>query len=253
VIGLVAASRVYAGMTWLRMRRGKLVYLCGALLALPVLGAAVLALAGHWGAGFFDELTSLYFGFLIPFVPALLASSCVAEEIDRRTFTFVFTRPAPRAALVVGKAFAVAAPLALATTVGLALSWLIALARFPGDMADGWPHLLHAELAAALGVFAYSALATAIGSLFTRHPFVATAAWLLLVEAGLGSAPVSINVLAIAWHLRNLAGLPNPEVPFMAAHIGAMGSALLLAAAGVLFFGFAILAVRNAEYHGRDG
>jgi ABC-type transport system involved in multi-copper enzyme maturation permease subunit len=251
-MGTLYAARIYASMTWLRLRRGRLIYFCAALMALPVLGAILLALAGNWGVGFFDELNAVYFGFLIPFVPALLASPCVAEELERKTFTFVFTRPAPRSALVVGKALAVGLPLLGATVVGLALCWLIALIRFPGDMAEGWPHLVRVEAAAALGIVAYSALSVAIGSLFTRHPFVATTAYLLLVEAGLGKAPIAINAFAISWHMRNLATLPNPDVPFMAATIPPFASALILGGAAFLLFGAAVLAVKGAEYSGRD-
>jgi ABC-type transport system involved in multi-copper enzyme maturation permease subunit len=251
-MGAVAAARIYAGMTWLRLRRGRLIYFCAALMALPVLGAIALGLAGNWGIGFFDELNAIYFSFLIPFVPALLASPCVAEELERKTFTFVFMRPAPRSALVVGKAIAVAVPLLAATAAGLALCWLIALIRFPGDLATGWAHLLRVELAALEGILAYSALSVAIGSLFTRHPFVATTAYLLLVEAGLGRAPIAINAFALSWHLRNVAALPNPEVPFMAMQIPPLASSLILAGAGFLLFGAAVMAVQGAEYHGRD-
>ena len=93
-IGFVAGARIYGRMAWLRMRRGRVVWLAAAMFALPIAYVAGLAIAGHWGRGLFDDVCELYFRFLIPFIPALTASAAVAEEIENKTFTFVFARPA---------------------------------------------------------------------------------------------------------------------------------------------------------------
>ncbi|HEX9105527.1 MAG TPA: hypothetical protein VF997_25120, partial [Polyangia bacterium] len=44
-IGLGEAARIYARMTWLRMRRGRVVWLAAALFALPLVYVAGLAIA----------------------------------------------------------------------------------------------------------------------------------------------------------------------------------------------------------------
>ena len=62
-----------------------------------------------------------------------------------------------------------------------------------------------------LAVVVFCALSSAIGCLFTRHPFAATCGYLLLVEAGLASAPIVLNLASMSWHLRNMAELPMPE------------------------------------------
>jgi len=78
-IGMAEASRVYARMSWLRLKRGRMVWLAAAMFALPLVYVAGLAIAGHWGRGLFDDVCELYFRFLVPFVPALTASAAVAE------------------------------------------------------------------------------------------------------------------------------------------------------------------------------
>jgi ABC-type transport system involved in multi-copper enzyme maturation permease subunit len=243
------ATSVYFGMTWTRLKRGRLLWVCGALYALPVLGAIALVAAGHFGRGLFDNLAEIYFRFLIPFVPALLASPAIAEEIDSRTFTFVFARPAPRPALVLGKYAAAVGPAALGAMVSMGLVWLIALIRFPQDYADTLGHLARAEAAALLGVLVFASLAIAIGSMFTRHPFVGTMGYLLLVEAGLASAPIVLNLISQSWHLRNLAELPVPGVGFMVIHVPAWVSAAVPAVMSVVCLGLASLSVSGAEYH----
>jgi ABC-type transport system involved in multi-copper enzyme maturation permease subunit len=247
-ITLGEASRIYARMAWLRMRRGRVVWLAAAMFALPLAYVIGLAIAGHWGRGLFDNVCEIYFLFLIPFVPALTASSAVAEEIENKTFTFVFARPAPRGALVIGKLWAATVPALLVVVPSLAIAWVVAQLRFPADMAETWPHLLRVELAAVGGLCAYSALAAAIGTLFSRHPLVAVLIYLMLVEAGLGSAPIVLNLITIRWHLRNVADLPLPATAFMALSVPWWASAVALLAVtpGLVFL--TNVGVNGAEY-----
>lgn len=247
MIGTIAGARVYARMTWLRMRRGRVAW-AAALLALPVVYVAVLAALGHWGRGLFDNVCEMYFRFLVPFVPALTTASAVAEEIENKTFTFVFARPAPRASLVVGKLAAATLPAIVVTVPSLVVAWLVAGLRFPADLADTWPHLLRVIVAAVAGLGAYGALALAIGTLFTRHPVIAVLGYLLLVEAALGSAPIVLNLAAIAWHLRNVADLPLPATTFMAVTVPWWASALVALALTPALALLATLGINGAEY-----
>jgi hypothetical protein len=208
--GLAEASRLYAELTLLRLRRGKLLWVCVALCLLPVAAAAVLAVLGHFGRPLFDELSQLYFRFLVPFVPALLASPLVGEELEQRTLTFLFARPAPKGALLVGKCWAVAGPFAALLGLSLLGVWLLSGLRAPGDLPSLFPLFARAELALAAGVLTYTALSALLGTWFPRHPFVVVLGYLLVVEAGLGSAPIPLHLLTVGWHLRNLAGLELP-------------------------------------------
>jgi ABC-type transport system involved in multi-copper enzyme maturation permease subunit len=248
MIGVIDGALIYGRMTWLRMRRGRALWAAAVLLALPIVYAGGLAIAGHWGRGLFDDVSELYFRFLIPFVPALTAASAVAEEIENKTFTFVFARPAPRASLIVGKLVAATLPAIAVVVPSLALTWLVAMLRFPADMAETWPHLLRVELAATAGLAAYGALSMALGTIFSRHPVVAVLGYLILVEAGVGSAPIVLNLIAVAWHLRNIAELPLPDTNFMSLQVPWWGSALVALAVTPLFAFLSTVAVNGAEY-----
>jgi ABC-type transport system involved in multi-copper enzyme maturation permease subunit len=245
---LAGGAGVIARMTMTRLRRGRLLWVCLALLALPVAGAAVLAAGGNGLRDLYDNLLEIYFYFLVPFVPALLASPSVAEEVEARTVTFLFARPAPRAALVLGKYLAVVASVGAAVALSLAAAWLISMLPAPSEIPENLAHLARTELAALLGVAAFGALACAASALFSRHPFAAVVIYLVVVEAGLGTAPLMVNLLAISWHLRNLAELPRPESMFFAVAVAPWESALLAAGAAALLLAVASLVVRHAEY-----
>src|SRR5262249_35902447 len=135
VIGFAEATRLYAELTWLRLWRRRVLVISATLLVLPLVGAAGLALAGHWGVGLYDEINRVTFHFVLPFAPALLMAPFLGEELDRNTFTFVFSRPAPRVSLMFGKVLAVGLPLLVAVALTLLLTWVIAMARFPTDFA----------------------------------------------------------------------------------------------------------------------
>jgi ABC-type transport system involved in multi-copper enzyme maturation permease subunit len=247
-VSLMQGARIYGRMAWLRMRRGRIVWLAAMMFALPLVYVAGLAIAGHWGRGLFDDVCELYFRFLVPFVPALTASAAVAEEIENKTFTFVFARPAPRGSLVLGKLAAATLPSLAVVVPSLAIAWVVAQLRFPADMAETWPHLLRVEFAAVAGLCAYGALATAIGTLFSRHPLVAVLVYLMLIELGLGSAPIVLNLVTVAWHLRNIAELPNPATAFMALSVPAWASAIaaIVVTPGLVWL--TCVGVNGAEY-----
>jgi ABC-2 type transport system permease protein len=245
---LVAAARIYTRLTLARMRRGRMLWVAAVLLLLPVVYVSALAIAGHWGRGLYDDVCELYFRFLVPFVPALTASSAVAEEIENKTFTFVFARPAPRGSLVLGKLVATTLPALVLVVPSLLVTWVVAQLRFPADMADTWVHLLRVELAAVAGLMAFGALAMAIGTMFSRHPIVAVLIYLILVEAGLGSAPIVLNLVTVSWHLRNIAELPLPNTAFFMLQVPWWASVVVALGVTPGLTALANLSVSGAEY-----
>jgi ABC-type transport system involved in multi-copper enzyme maturation permease subunit len=245
VIGLAAATRAHARLAWLRLRRGRALGSCLALFALPVVVSAALAAGGNWGRGLFDDLLEVYFRFLLPYLPALVAAPLIADELESRTAAFLFARPAPRAAMVVGRYAAACGPLALGAAASLLGAFLPTMMRFPGDLPGQLGHLARVEAAALLAVAAFGALGALAGTLFARHPYAAVVGYLLVVEGALGSAPVVLNLATVSWHVRNLAELPHAAA--LAVEVAPAVSALVTALGAALAVGAACLAVEDAE------
>lgn len=205
-----AALATHARLARLRLTRGHLRFAALVLLALPVVLTGVLALDHKWGRDLYDNVLELHFRFLLLFLPALATSQAVAEEIEEKTFTFLFARPAPRWTLLGGKYLATTLPLALGFVLSITLSFVIALLlppSGPAELVENLPALGRTLGAALLGVGVFAALSLLMGTWMTRHPFVAMMGYLLLVEGLLGSLPLLVSLVAMSWHLRNLAGL----------------------------------------------
>jgi ABC-type transport system involved in multi-copper enzyme maturation permease subunit len=239
---------IYRRMHSTRLRRGRLRWAAIALLLLPVAATGAVV---SFARDLFDPVMGLFFLFLLPFLPALGASAMVSEEIENKTFTFIFARPAPRWTMVMGKYVALVVPMTIGCVISVIGVYLLASVRGTGeDFTNGLPHLGRVIGATIIGTLVYGAMASVIGSWFTRHPFVAVILYFLLVEALLGSTPVIVNLLSMSWHLKNLAGLPLPETSFFASELNVplWVSTLVLTGVGLLALLGAALGVTGTEY-----
>jgi ABC-type transport system involved in multi-copper enzyme maturation permease subunit len=252
--GGLAAVGIYRRLAWTRLARGRLRWVVLALLALPVVGTGALALGGAKGQDLLTNMLEVYFRFLVLFLPALTASQIVAEEIEGKTFTFLFARPAPRWAMPLGKYLATVAPLVALFAVSASLC--CAIAMLPPDVSasdrvDMLGILGRALAALTLGVLTFGAMTALIGAWFTGHPFIAVMGYLLVVEGLLASLPTIFSVAAMSWHLRNLAGLTGTAASdsvFAEAHLAPWASAAVLAGVTVLALLLAAVSVSDAEY-----
>lgn len=240
------AIGTYRRMHWTRLKRGRLRYAILVLLALPVVSAAA---ALGFDRAPFEYVLELYFRFLVPFLPALGASAIVAEEIESKTFTFIFARPAARFAMVVGKFIAFTAPLVLGFIASLTLTFVVASLRGSGeDFVAALPHFARCLGVVVFGVIAFSAVTSLVGSWFTRSPFMGAMGYVLLIEWVFSFVPF-FKLLTITWHLRNLAAFHVSSV-FL---ISDVKIPLWVSVLGVTLFGLlsmfgAAAAVTGAEY-----
>jgi hypothetical protein len=246
-------------LTRLRRRRAASRWIAPALAALPVLATGLLALTGRWGRDLFDHILEFHLRFLVLFLPALALADAVAEEIEQQTFTFLFTRPAPRWSLPIGKYLASVPSLVGLLSASVAVSFAIALLVPPAGPRELWnelPALGRALAAVVLGVPAVGALALLLGTWFPRHPLVVVLGFFFLVEGVLGSLPLLTVLLALGWHLRNIAQVGALAEPPAATDLPALTTVSLppLGSAAVLL-GVTLLAlvgvcwtVRSAEY-----
>ncbi len=140
---------------------------------------------------------------VVPLGSLILASAAVAEEVEDRTLTYLFTRPMPRPALLLGRWLGIVLCLAV---IFAAATWLFlagaARARGEGPpIDDGIRGPLF--LAVLAGVAAYSALAASLGA-FVKHPIVVGLAYAFAVEGLLANLPGRNQLLTVQYHLRSL-------------------------------------------------
>jgi ABC-type transport system involved in multi-copper enzyme maturation permease subunit len=135
-------------------------------------GAAIVQINGRriGSEAVFDSAMSLlYLKFIVPALGVFYGTSLIADEVEDKTITYLFTRPVPRGAIVLGKYLAY---LVCVTSVVLPSAAVVFLVLVPfEDMASLVGAFVRNLGILALGLTAYGAVFLWAGALF-RRPLV---------------------------------------------------------------------------------
>lgn len=194
------AAVILARLSVKRLVRSRVLWISALVAVAPLL----VQLAAGGAASLKDEWRDLYsvLTVALAIIPALHLATAIAEEIEDRTFTYLWSRPFPRWALLCGKLMALVPMAATLVMLSVALSFAIA---FGGDSGQSLGLLGDGLAAAALGVVAMSCTAMGIGSLVYKHATAASLAYLLALDTAVGAMPFSIQNLSMSFHVRSIA------------------------------------------------
>ena len=236
--GTVAAA---ATLTLIRLRRGRSIWFAVAI-AVLLLGAAVaIRLGTHvdpktlWDA-MIDYPMRRVLVFLAPF---LFCATALSEEIEARTATYLFSRPASRGAILFGK-WVAGAGLAAAVVCGSVLVlWIVC-------WSSGSEAITAATAVRAIGSFGlatvcYGAMFLCFGVMLVDAPYLLCVLWVGIVELAVSFLPGVIKFASMSTHLGNLLEKNEeapPAMPFLASWnptVPAWASACVLAVVGAAF------------------
>lgn len=165
-------------------------------------GSAVVQINGRHiesEAVFSTAITVLYLRFIVPAVGVFYGTSLVADEIEEKTITYLFTRPVPRGAIVLGKYLAY---ILCVTSVVLPSAAVVFMVMVPfQDMAPLFASFARNLGVLALGLGAYGALFLWAGVLF-RRPLVGGLLFVFGWEQLAAILPGYTGRLTIAHYLR---------------------------------------------------
>jgi ABC-2 type transport system permease protein len=217
-----------AAVTLRRLLRGRTLWVAAVIALVPVAFGAVLRSQGT-SQELADELLTFQMLVLAVLPPMFIASS-IGEEIEDRTMTYLWSRPIPRWAVVVGKLLALA-PISIGLVVA---SWHLGCAL---GLEAVPPVRSHLALAGAAAVV--SAIGTGIAVLVPRHGMALTIGYMLL-DFWLGIMPASIQNLSVLHHVNTISTLPA-DGP------GPATAAIWLAGVAAAWLGVALWRIRGLE------
>lgn len=210
---LRASWILYTTHLW-RTLRSRRALLCLVIALVPLVPALLIASLEHTPEELqaLAVLWALFVQLVTPLVSLLLGSAVVAEEVDDRTITYLFTRPIPRASVFLGRWLA-------ACTVGLFVVGLGAAAAMAVFATlDGGPHAtLDAALrlrlfeTLGLGVASYTLLFAALGTRF-KYAVILGLAYTFAIEGFLANLPGSGRAITILHHLKSFLAGADPLV-----------------------------------------
>lgn len=234
VVPGIRATGIIARLTLKRLLRSRGVWLTLGLALLPIVVATLAA-----GRGDPHDVWKAVFGIgllLYCIAPPIHLASTIAEEIDDKTFTYLWSRPFPRWAVITGKVFALLPALCLLFSATLGASFYLAWS----SKASANTELLIAGLqAASLGMAAVAGVCIGLGSIVPRFPLVISIVYLLILDNAIGKLPVALHHASVNYNMKVVAKLVKGD-PATAA--------LWLVVIGALWLTVALWRIRSTEF-----
>lgn len=197
----------------------------------------------------------LYLRFIIPVLGVFYGTSLVADEVEERTITYLFTRPIPRGAVVVGKYLAYLAATVLVVLPSVMILFFLVVPVGGGSIAGAFPALVEDLGLLGLGLAVYGALFAWVGCWF-KHPLVTGLVFAFGWEQAIMIVPGYLKRLTIAYYLQGLVPHAMPQGDSALSILQVIGRDSLpvtgsLVCLGVIWLGFLTLAawtVARREY-----
>jgi ABC-2 type transport system permease protein len=179
------------------------------------------ALGGHLrisnvaanGPSIFGMMIWFFFvRFTVPVLAVFYGTALIADEVEDKTITYLFTRPIPRGAVLVGKFLAY-----LACTIGVVLPsvvivWIL-IVPMGGSLGANFLNLVTDLSILAVGLAAYGAIFACIGAALKR-PVIIGLFLILGWEPAVLAVPGYLKHLTVAFYVQGLVphAMPNDSI-----------------------------------------
>jgi len=183
----------------------------------------------------------LYVRFIVPVLGVFYGTALIADEVDDKTITYLFTRPIPRGAVLIGKYLAYLACTVLLILPTVTIVFFLIVPLGGGSIGRAFPLLLTDLGMIALGLAAYGAVFALAGARLKR-PLVIGLVFAFGWEPTVMLVPGYFRQLTVAYYLQALVPHAMPDdstlgailqvfndVPPVAASLAAL--AIIIAAA----------------------
>jgi ABC-type transport system involved in multi-copper enzyme maturation permease subunit len=113
-------------------------------------------------------ISFIFLRFLTPILGIFYGTALMADEVEDKTITYLFTRPIPRSAVLIGKYLAYLAATTLIILPSVMLVYFLVVPIGRGSIAATFPTLLRDLALLALGLAVYGAVFAAVGAWLKR-------------------------------------------------------------------------------------
>jgi ABC-2 type transport system permease protein len=152
----------------------------------------------------------LYLRFIIPVLGVFYGTSLIADEVEDKTITYLFTRPIPRGAVVVGKYLAYLAATVLVVLPSVMVLYFLVVPTGGGSLASAFPALLKDLGLLGLGLAVYGSLFAWVGAQF-KYPLVTGLVFAFGWEQGIMLIPGYLKRLTVAYYIQGLVPHAMPQ------------------------------------------
>jgi ABC-2 type transport system permease protein len=188
----------------------------GLLVGVPLVIAAILRLLAELGAPMFRVnnatmtgpmifgfmLWLLYIRFTVPLLGVFYGTSLIADEVEDKTITYLFSRPIPRGAVLFGKYLAYLMCTVFVVLPSITLVWLLVV-PINGSLGPSFLDLVKDLGLLAIGLAAYGAVFAVAGAMLKR-PLLTGLLFVIGWEPLVMAIPGYLKRLSVAYYLQAL-------------------------------------------------
>jgi ABC-2 type transport system permease protein len=227
--GLMSASLRVFELSLGEMLWSRRTIFMGLVVGLPVLLALVIRafdLAGASGlrvnnmavdgpAIFGLMIWAFFLKFSVPVLGVFYGTSLIADEVEDKTITYLFTRPIARQAVLIGKYLAYVACTICVVLPAIVLVWILVI-PMGGSLGGNFIDLVKDLGIVALGLAVYGALFAFIGAYFKR-PLLIGLVFVFGWEQAILAFPGYLKQFTVAFYLQGLVphAMPNDSFASM--------------------------------------
>jgi ABC-2 type transport system permease protein len=206
------------------------------------------------GALFGAMMWLLYLRFIVPILAVFYGTSLMADEVEDKTITYLFTRPIPRGAVMMGKYLAYLACTVLVVLASVMIVFFLVVPINGGSIAGSFLDLLKDLVLLAIGLIAYGALFSWVGAQFKR-PLLTGLVFVFGWEQVALAFPGYLKRFTIIYYLQSLVphAMPSDDLlgmlqSMMRETVPLSTVLIALATITVVFLGLAVRVVGRREY-----
>jgi len=165
----------------------------------------------------------LYVRFIVPILGVFYGTSLMADEIDDKTITYLFTRPIPPSAVILGKylAYLICTLLLLLPSVVIVFFLVVPIGG-GATIGETFPSLLGDLGALAIGLASYGAVFAFVGA-EVKRPLLIGLLFALGWEPAVLAVPGYLKRLTVAYYLQALVRHEMPQATPAAAIMQTLG------------------------------
>ena len=154
----------------------------------------------------------LFVRFAVPALGVFYGTALIADEVDDRTITYLFTRPIPRGAVLLGKYLAYLGCTVLLTLPAVVILYFVTIPVGGGRIGAAFPSLLADLGTLAVGLAVYGAV-FALAGVRLKRPLVAGLVFAFGWEPAVLALPGYLKRLTVAYYLQGLVPHAMPSLP----------------------------------------
>ena len=146
---------------------------------------------------------AFYLRFTVPVLGVFYGTSLIADEVEDKTITYLFTRPIPRGAVLVGKYLAYLACTAIVVLPSVVIVYFSVVPLFVGSIGSNFPALVADLGLIGLGLAVYGAAFAFVGARL-RRPILSGLLFVFGWEPVVIVVPGYMKNLSVAYYLQGL-------------------------------------------------